>query len=62
MSKSIQWHKHKDGVWHRHHKANHTCDTTDFYDTSLGEPLNGRIVLLGTERGVEPPLSFSAQE
>ena len=46
MSNSTEWHKHKDGEWHRHHKAFYsTCDTTGFYDTFLSKPFKAKSML-----------------
>ena len=55
MSDSTKWHKHKDGVWHRHHKAFHsTCGTTDFYDTSLREPFREKSTGPALEKAKPP--------
>lgn len=35
MSNSTQWHKHKDGVWHRRKRY---YKEPDFYKTRFGEP------------------------
>ena len=55
MSDSTEWHKHKDGEWHRHHKAFYsTCDTTGFYDTTLGEPFREKSIG-GPSEKAKPP-------
>ena len=55
MSDSTEWHKHKDGEWHRHHKAFYsTCDTTGFYDTSLSEPSREKSIVGPLEESKPP--------
>ena len=46
MSNSKIWHKHKDGIWHKHIKDSLSEPTlAEFTDTKLGEPSVGGTVV-----------------